>query len=409
MATKLTDTIVDTLALPATGNKITYDEGVKGFGIRVTAAGARSFILNYRTRSGLERRYTIGSRPDWKTIPAREEAKNLKKQIDVGADPMGVVAASRDAKTVADLCGRFETEHLSKKRDTTARDYRALIKNHILPALKSKKVAEVEFTDIDSLHRKISKTAPYLANRTVAVLSKMFGLAIKWRWRTDNPAKGIERNDEQKRHRYLSPAELAKLTEALAKQEDQQAANIIRLLLLTGARRGEVQAAKWEQFDLTEGVWTKPGSTTKQKTMHRVPLSAPARLLLTELREKAKDDAVYVFPGRGADHRVEIKNEWRDVCIAAGIVTAETVGEKVVVTPSARIHDLRHTYASVLASAGLSLPIIGALLGHSQPATTARYSHLMDDPLRQATERVGAIMTAKPEDKGADIKEFKAG
>ncbi|MER9529587.1 site-specific integrase [Mesorhizobium sp. M0309] len=404
---QLSDAIIKALPAPASGNKITYDDDVKGFGIRVTKAGARAFILNYRTRSGLERRYTIGSFPDWKSGPAREEAKNLKKQIDVGADPMGQVAAARDAKTVGDLCDRFEKEHLTKKRDSTARDYKALIKNHILPALKNKKVAEVEFTDIDGLHRKISKTAPYLANRTVAVLSKMFGLAIKWRWRTDNPAKGIERNDEQKRHRYLSPAELGKLTEALTALEDQQAANIFRLLLLTGARRGEVQAAKWDQFDLTAGVWTKPGSTTKQKTMHRVPLSAPARLLLNQLREKAKDDAVYVFPGRGAEHRVEIKTEWRELCLAAGIVTAETVGEKIVVTPSARIHDLRHTYASVLASAGLSLPIIGALLGHSQPATTARYSHLMDDPLRAATERAGAIVMAKGQ--GAEVVNLKGG
>ncbi|MER9622706.1 site-specific integrase [Mesorhizobium sp. M0222] len=404
---QLSDAIIKGLPAPASGNKITYDDDVKGFGIRVTKAGARAFILNYRTRSGLERRYTIGSFPDWKSGPAREEAKHLKKQIDMGADPMGAVAAARDAKTVADLCDRFEKEHLTKKRDSTARDYKALIKNHILPAMKNKKVAEVEFTDIDSLHRKISKTAPYLANRAVAVLSKMFGLAIKWRWRTDNPAKGIERNDEQKRHRYLSPAELGKLTEALTALEDQQAANIFRLLLLTGARRGEVQAAKWEQFDLTAGVWTKPGSTTKQKTMHRVPLSAPARLLLVQLREKAKDDAVYVFPGRGADHRVEIKAEWRELCLAAGIVTAETVGNKIVVTPSARIHDLRHTYASVLASAGLSLPIIGALLGHSQPATTARYSHLMDDPLRAATERAGAIVMAKGQ--GAEVVNLKGG
>ncbi|MFB9979442.1 tyrosine-type recombinase/integrase [Mesorhizobium kowhaii] len=407
---KLTDTLIDKLPLPAAGNKITYDDDVKGFGIRVTAGGARSFILNYRTRSGHERRYTIGSRPDWKTGPAREEAKNLKKQIDVGADPMGEVSAAREAKTVADLCDRFEKEHLSKKRDSTARDYKALIKNHILPALRNKKVAEVEFTDIDGLHRKISKTAPYLANRTVAVLSKMFGLAIKWRWRTDNPAKGIERNDEQKRHRYLSPAELLKLTEALTTLEDQQAANIFRMLLLTGARRGEVQAATWDQFDLTDGVWTKPGATTKQKTMHRVPLSAPARLLLTDLQKTAKPDAVYVFPGRGADHRVEIKSDWRDLCIAAGIVAPETVldakgRETIVVKPSARIHDLRHTYASVLASAGLSLPIIGALLGHSQPATTARYSHLMDDPLRQATERAGSIVMAK--DKGAEVISIK--
>src|SRR5690606_16033298 len=109
-------------------------------------------------------------------------------------------------------------------------------------------------------------------------------LAIRWQWRLDNPCKGVERNQEEKRHRYLSKAELAKLTTALAEHKDQQACNIIRLLLLTGARRGEVQAVKWEQLDITNGVWTKPGSTTKQKILHRVPLSTPARQLLSDLR-----------------------------------------------------------------------------------------------------------------------------
>jgi hypothetical protein len=178
---KLSDATIKSLEKPASGNKITYDDEIKGFGIRVTAGGAKAFILNYRTRSGLERRYTIGSFSDWKCAAAREEAKDLKRRIDVGFDPMGELKSARDAKTVADLCDRFEKDHLTKKRDSTARDYKALIKNHILPALKNKKVAEVEFTDIDGLHRKISKHAPYLANRTVAVLSKMFGLAIKWK------------------------------------------------------------------------------------------------------------------------------------------------------------------------------------------------------------------------------------
>lgn len=414
MAQKLSDAIVKDLPIPPKGNKITYDSDVKGFGVRVTAAGARAFILNYRTRTSRERRYTIGAYPDWKTAAAREEAKELKKRIDVGEDPMAEVEADRDAKTVADLCQRFEEEHLAKKRPATQRDYKALMKREILPAFKHKKVTEVEFTDIDGLHRKISKRAPYLANRTVAVLSKMFALAIRWKWRTDNPAKGIERNEEQKRHRYLSPAELKNLTSALAAMLDHQGANIIRMLLLTGARKGEVLAARWEQFDLSEGVWTKPGSTTKQKTLHRVPLSAPARQLLAGLRESAKDNAEYVFPGRGGKgSREEIKKAWHDVCVAAGIVTTEVEKlpngrERIVVKPSARIHDLRHTYASVLASAGLSLPIIGALLGHSQPATTARYSHLMDDPLRQATERVGAIVMSS-HGNGAEIVPMKGG
>jgi integrase len=269
------------------------------------------------------------------------------------------------------------------------------MKNDIRPAMKHLKVAEVTFSDVDDLHRKITKRgATYHANRVLALLSKMFNLSIRWGWRTDNPAKGIERNQEQKRNRYLSADELVRLTVALAEHHDQQAANIIRLLLLTGARRGEVQAARWEQFDLKAGIRLKPGSTTKQKTEHRVPLSAPARQLLRELWENASLDAEYVFPGRSDGHRIEIKADWAALCKAAGIT-------------GARIHDLRHTYASLLASAGLSLPIIGALLGHTQPATTARYAHLLDDPLKQATERVGAIlMPSKP---AGDVVPMKGG
>src|SRR4051812_28246844 len=152
-------------------------------------------------------------------------------------------------------------------------------------------------------------SASYQANRTVALLSRLFNLAIRWGWRADNPAKGIERNQETKRHRYLSSDELARLTVALAEHPDQQAANILRLLLLTGARRGEVQAAKWADFDLGAGVWVKPGATTKQKTLHRVPLSAPARQLLADLHDD-RGESEYVFPGRLGQHRVEVKGNW---------------------------------------------------------------------------------------------------
>jgi integrase len=422
MSQKLTDTVVKNLPRPAKGNKVHYDLAVKGFGIRITANGARSFVLNYRTRRGRDRRYTIGSFPDWSTSAAREEAANLKKRIDVGEDPQAGVEADRNAKTVANLCDRYIKEHAKpKKRARSAADDEGMIRQYIMK-LKHLKVAEVSFADIDGLHRAITASGkPYRANRVLALLSKMFSLAIRWQWRTENPCQGVERNQEEKRHRYLSGPELANLTKALAAHKDQATSNIIRLLLLTGARRGEVEAAKWDHIDLTEGVWTKPGPTTKQKTLHRVPLSAPARQLLSELRTEAEKGAKkqskavsdYVFPGKGGKgHRQELKKDWRELCIAAGIVTVQTMvdakgKECTTVMPSARIHDLRHTYASMLASSGMSLPIIGALLGHSQPATTARYSHLFDDPLRQATERVGAIVMPKGE--GAEIKSLKGG
>ena len=339
MARKLTDRTVKSLPLPKKGNRVTYDSEVAGFGIRVTRGGSRAFILNYYTRIGRERRYTIGQFPDWSTVAARQEAKALKRRIDRGEDPLAELEAGREAKTVGDLCHRFLTEHSARKnRSSTQKDYSGVINRWILPKLKHRKVSEITFSDIDDLHAIITnKGGPYVANRMVAVLSKMFNLAIRWKWRTDNPAKGIERNDEAKRERYLSATEIDALSKALNKHPDKQAANIIRVLLLTGSRRGEVLNARWEQFDLDTGAWTKPGHTTKQKTIHRVPLSAPAWELLTQIlaaekaqaKKEQRELSPWVFPGRfdGAP-RENIRRAWREISKAAGF-TAHT-----------RIHDL---------------------------------------------------------------------
>ena len=173
-----------------------------------------------------------------------------------------------------------------------------------------------------------------------------------------------------------------RLTTALAEHPDQQAADIFRLLLLTGARRGEVQSMKWPDIELDAGTWTKPGATTKQRTLHRVPLSAPARQLLAE-RKAERGESEYVFPGRQADTGLRSRPRGKRSARRRSI-------------HDLRIHDLRHSYASQLVSAGFSLPTIGALLGHTQPATTHRYAHLADDPLRRATETVGAVIARKP-------------
>jgi integrase len=248
---------------------------------------------------------------------------------------------------------------------------------HIRPALGKRKVSTLAYSDVDALHREITKgSGPYRANRVIALVSKLCSLAVQWHWRADNPCKGIERNDEAKRKRYLTRAELHRLSAALADHDDQDAADIFRLLLLTGARRGEVQSARWTDVDLEKGVWTKPGATTKQHTEHVVPLNAPARQLIAK---RPQGESEYIFPGRNGGHRLEIKSNWRRICQAANIA-------------GLRIHDLRHSYASILASAGVGLHAIGALLGHTQPQTTHRYAHLFDDHLRQATERVGEVV-----------------
>ena len=288
MAANLSDSIIKGLPVPADGYAITWDAKVAGFGCRVTAAGARSFILNYRTRGGRARRFTVGSFGDWTTGAARDEARRLKTLIDRGQDPLGDMTAARAAPTVGDLCDRFIREYLPRKKPSTQHTYKLQIESEIRPPLGRLKVAEVTFDDTDGLHRKITaRGTPYRANRVIALLSVMFTMAIKWRLRTDNPCQSVQRNAEHKRRRYLSPDELARLTTALANAKDQQSADIVRMLLLTGARRGEVLSAKWDDIDLAVGMWRKPAATTKTRTTHEVPLSQPARALLAAVRERS--------------------------------------------------------------------------------------------------------------------------
>ena len=300
---------------------------------------------------------------------------------------------------MADLADRFEAEHLQRKRPSTRIAYKHTLNIHIRPHFGlHMKVADVDFASIDALHRKVTETGgPYAANRTVAIMSKMFSLAIRWNTRKDNPAKGIERNIEIKRKRYLTGDELARLVKALAAHSDTKSANIIHLLLLTGARKGEVFSMRWGDIDLNTGIWTKPGSTTKQKTDHVVPLSAPALQLLNEVRKqqtkKRHTLGEFVFSSDSeTGHVVDIKQFWTKICQAAGITNL-------------RPHDLRHSYASTLASGGASLPLIGALLGHSDPTTTARYAHLFQDPQRAAAEKVGAVIVAA----GRSLKKQRGG
>ena len=375
---KLTDKAIKKLVPPATGNKVYWDESLKGFGVRITAAGAVAFVLNYRTRAARLRRYTIGRPPRYSVTAAKDKAKKLLHKIDAGGDPLADKQGERDAPTVADLAQLYLDTHVKTKRPVPAKTDHYTIEREILPAMKHLKVAEVKYSSVAKLHRKITERAPYRANRVLALLTTMFNLAIQEGMRDDNPTKGVKRNLETPRERYLSGEELVKLLDALAAHPDQSEANAVRLLMLTGARRGEVLAMTWNQIDFEKATWTKPSSHTKQKKQHHVPLSAPALQILAEMRDGSGSD--YVFPGRdGNGHRVDLKKPWTTLIKAAKI-------------EGLRLHDLRHSFASVAAAGGASLPMIGKLLGHTQVATTGRYAHLDVDPLREVAERVGAII-----------------
>lgn len=395
MAKKLTDKLVRELEPPARGQKIVFDTELAGFAVRVTAGGTKTFVLDYRVESDdgkLEhRRKRVSRYPGLSVAEARKEAKQRWKDIKKGIDPWDGDRKSNTDPTLNTLIDRYIKDHLPKKRPSSRRQDLSLINQWVRPELGTLRIADVKHSQIDRLHRKVSERRPYRANRLVALLSKMFALAVKWELRTDNPAKGVERNQEERRERYLSGAEIDRLMVALDSHEDQTQANVIRLLLLTGARRGEVLGATWDQFDMGEKpVWIKPSSHTKQKKLHRVPLSAPVLAILSEIKRDSKSK--FVFPGPTPDEPLTsiTRKFWREVCRAAEV-------------ENFRVHDLRHSYASILVNAGHSLPFIGALLGHTQTQTTARYAHLYDDLLRAATEAVAQVV-APNGDSGEVIK-----
>lgn len=373
---KLTKRFVDTLRppAPAATDLFYWDEEIKGFGIRVKSSGVKSYLVQYR-QDGKSRRMTLGKHGTLTTDEARKLARQRLGSVAHGEDPAQERAARRKAPTVQELADDYlERYAVPNKRESSVRNDRQMLARIVLPRLAGLKVADVARRDIEPMLIQM-KTTPYRANRVRALLSKMFGLAEQWGWRADNPVKGIPKYDEQKRERWLSPEELERLASILDQHPNQRAANIVRLLLLTGARKTEVMHATWDQFDFERGVWIKPAHTTKQKRTHHFPLSELALTLLRSIRAAADPEARFLFPGDVLGQPIQdIKKFWNEVRAAANI-------------SDTRLHDLRHTFASHLVSSGVSLPIVGRLLGHTQPQTTERYAHLADDPLREAANR----------------------
>lgn len=371
---KLSETLVRQAPPPAKGNKVYYDDSFPGFGLRVTASGHKAFVLNY-TINGRERRMTIGKYPAWSASAAREEAKRLRRKIDLGEDPLEVRNELRQAPTVADLYSEYERNHLPTLSSRSQRDQRSMWLNHILPELKSVKVRDLTGQQVDRLHALVSQSGSIRANRVLEVFRKALNLAVHWGWIEKNPAVAYRRNSEHPRERYLTPAEYERVFDALGRMKNQKAANAIRLLIFTGARRGEVLSLEWGDLDLAEGIWNRPPHKSKDRKRKRIPLSAEALAILKAMRETSNSQ--FLFPTSNGTHMSDLNRPWAWLRAETGL-------------HDLRVHDLRHSFASVLISGGVALETIGKLLGHSQHQTTLRYAHLMDDPLRKAANSFSA-------------------
>lgn len=388
MRKRITTRLVERLQPPEVGSTIVWDGQVPGFGARVTAGGIKAFLLQY-TLHGRERSSTIGRYPEWPVEDARQRALVWRRAVSEGKDPTEERKADR---TLLDLSREFIKHGQTYKRASSIKNERYLLDGIVLPRLGTFQLKAVGRKDVEQLHAQLQAT-PYQANRVLAMLSKMFNLGKTWGWcQGDNPVKGVPRYHEEKREAWLEQQQMERLERALDSYEDQEAANALRLLILTGARKSEALQAEWPQFDFARGIWIKPSHHTKQKKVEHVALSQAALQLLKKMKPKK---AGPLFPGRRSGTRVSLRRPWRQICKAAGLTEAVTVkGKRRTITrhkPKVRVHDLRHNYASWLVSDGVGLPVVGRLLGHTQAQTTMRYAHVFDEAQRKATNRFSEL------------------
>jgi integrase len=418
MATaRLTKRAIDALRPDSGGDFFVWDTDPKGFGVRVFPAGRKVFVLKYRPRGSLAtRRLKLGVYGSVTVEQARMLARRYLGAVTDGADPARDRHAERHAATVATLGAAYLDDVQVRRKPGTAAEYERLWKKHVVPALGGLSAAKVTTAEVARLHRSMHET-PYVANRVLAVIGSFFTFAAREgaRERQDNPARGVEFYPERKRERFLSPAEYAKLFDALTRAEREglpaaprrkrkpkseatakhrpknadspipanpTAVAALRLLALTGWRVGEVLSLVWDAIDFDRGVCRLEDTKTGRSVR---PLSAPTAELLGSLPRL--DGSPYVFPGRSEGaHLADLDRLWDAVRHAAGLTDV-------------RLHDLRHSFASVAAGGGGSLLIIGKLLGHADAKSTQRYAHLADDPLKAAADRtageIAAIMAAR--------------
>ena len=441
MLAKITKRTVDSIR-PNGADQFLWDGGwdgaVKGFGLKVTPAGRKVYVLQYRMGGrGLPvKRYTIGNHGDYTPDQAREIAEKLRggihENIDPGVTKRKAIADRLAAKTVRELCEQYMENPPPKKASTLAVD-KGRIARHIVPLLGSKPVREITPADVRRFMsavaagktkadvktgkrgRAIVKGGKGTATRTVGLLGGILSYAVTEGYRDDNPVRGIKRYPDHKTERFLSASESKALGDALSaaetawnvyqanlaawqaggsqgamprkpvEAESPTALTAIRLLLFTGCRKSEILSLKWENVDFERGCLRLSDSKTGAKT---ILLGAPALVILSELaRTEGNPYALAsTIPER---HFVGLPKIW------------ERIRKRAKLT-NVRLHDLRHSFASAGAAAGDSLLMIGKLLGHRDAKTTARYAHLADDPLKAAADRISSSIATAMKTSSAD-------
>lgn len=418
---RLTKKFVEALTPPDEKYVTIWDDRLIGFGVRIRPSSKKAYIVQAK-KNGKTIRKNVGVHGTLTADQARETAADLLRQIHAGINPNEEAKKEREKCTMEGLCTQFLDEYVpSHLKPSTAGDYRQVIEKFILPAMGELRAEDVAREDVAKLHNSMRRI-PYQANRTLSVMSVILNQAENWGLRPDrsNPCYHIKKYKEQKRERYLSPDELACLGETMNAEKDfaPSAVSAFKLLVFTGARLSEIQTLKW---DYVRGNKIHlPDSKTGAKI---IPLNQPALDTLSEV--KRIEGNPYVVTGKKEDaYLTDLQRPWRRIRKQATIqfwlrhseTAARLVNELAeqndeqpsweechkaaksaklelpIGLADVRIHDLRHTFASAAVMSGESLPMIGKILGHTQPQTTARYAHLADDPLQSASERIATSL-----------------
>ncbi len=404
---KLTKRLVDDLKA-GSKERFLWDNEVLGFGLRISTAGTVTYVLQYRFE-GRQRRFKIGLHGSpWTPEMARQEARSLQGKVVDGSDPQQARISERQELTIAELGEIYVSEALATAKESSVKAARNNVENHIKPLLGSRRASKITRVDVEQLLRDVAngKTARKVkvgyrmlsrvrggkgaANQVLTVLSAMMGVAVVRGLRADNPVIGVKRFPGKKMERFLSPAELGRLGEALAAAsalnvESPYAIAALKLLVLTGCRKHEILKLKRGYVDTFHRCLRLPDSKTGAKIVH---LGAPAIRILASL--PPVEGNPYLLPGKkDGTHVTDLQAVWTRV-------------RKTADLEDVRIHDLRHSFASIGASTGDSMLIIGALLGHSSAKTTQRYTHLSDHPLKSAAERISDEIARHLEMHGAD-------
>ena len=371
---------------PSEGRQYLYDAKTAGLAFCITATGATSFYWLKKV-SGRTERIRLGGFPELSVDTVRNLATKHNAAIANGVNPADSKRKQRGELTMGELFDLYVEFHGPHKKASSLATDKATWKRYVT-GWTGRKLSSIEHSDIQSLHARIGKAnGKYAANRLLALLSKMFTVAnVHGEWKRPNPCKGVKQFAEKSRDRFLQPEEIPRFLKAVDSLENQTAADAFRLMLWTGARKGNVLAMQWADIDLSSATWRIPD--TKANEPQRVHLTAEAVAILQRLKDAAKESP-FVFPARTAGsvfgYLSDVTKPWKAVCDSAEL-------------PKLRMHDLRRSLGSWMAAGGASLPIIGKTLGHRNPSTTTIYARMNIDPVRAAVDSaVAAMMLANAE------------